>query len=239
MGIELLRPGWPAPDKVGAGTTTRQGGVSTGSWAGLNLATHVGDDPDHVDANRRLLCEYLGAEVYWLRQVHGTRVAQPDRGCGEIFSEADAWVCFEPGKVCAVLTADCLPVFFCDRKGTRVGVAHAGWRGLSKGVLDATVSTLDCSPSELLAWLGPALSAHAYQVGDEVRDTFVGRHEEDAFAFTPDNTGAWRADLQMLATNRLRRLGGCFLPEAITALFMTTGFSIHTAGMDAPGAWRT
>ncbi len=210
MGIELLSPGWPALENVAAGTTTRRGGMSVGPWASLNLATHVGDDPDHVDANRRLLCEYLGAEVYWLRQVHGTAVAQPGQGCSDLLPEADAWVCFEPGKVCGVLTADCLPVFFCDRKGTRVGIAHAGWRGLARGVLETTVSSLNCPPSELLAWLGPALSAHAYQVGDEVRDAFIGTHEEDAFAFTPDNTGAWRADLQMLAANRLRRLGVFF-----------------------------
>ena len=184
--------------------------MSTGPWASLNLATHVGDDAGHVDANRCLLYEHLGAEVYWLRQVHGAKVAQPDRDCGDSPPEADAWVCLEPGKVCGVLTADCLPVFFCDRKGTRVGVAHAGWRGLLKGVLEATVSALNCPPPELLAWLGPALSAHAYQVGDEVREAFIGGHEEDAFAFTPDNTGSWRADLQMLAANRLRRLGVFF-----------------------------
>ena len=210
VGIDLLRPDWQAPANVGAGTTTRQGGVSVGAWATLNLAKHVGDDAESVDTNRRLLYEHLGLEVYWLRQTHGTKVAEPDLGACDFPPEADAWVCFEPGKVCGVLTADCLPVFFCDRKGTRVGIAHAGWRGLLKGVIDATVIALDSSPSDLIAWLGPALGAHAYQVGDEMRNAFIDDYEEDIFAFVPDNSGLWRADLYALAANRLRRLGVSF-----------------------------
>ncbi len=214
-GVGLICADWPAPANVAAVTTTRAGGRSLPPYDSLNLATHVGDDPECVAANRHVLRERLGfdTEPRWLRQMHGAAVADAGRteGGADVEPEADAWVCFKPGRVCGVLTADCLPVFFCDRRGTRVGLAHAGWRGLSSGVIEATVATLDCPPSELLAWFGPAISAHAYQVGDEVRDAFVrdgpGDKEEDALAFTPDNTGAWRADLYALAANRLRRLG--------------------------------
>ena len=174
----------------------------------------VGDDPGHVAANRRILRKRLGldAEPHWLRQVHGTGVVDVSRVSGEPGSapEADAWVCFEPGKVCGILTADCVPVFFCDRGGTRVGLAHAGWRGLSSGVLERTVAALDGAPSRLIAWLGPAISAHAYRVGDEVREAFVDSCEEDALAFLPDNAGTWHADLRALAAGRLRRLGVAF-----------------------------
>ncbi len=205
--IGLLRAEWPAPANVGAVTTTRKGGASLAPYASFNLAMHVGDDPECVAANRRALRERLGLDVRWLRQVHGAEVADAGRIDDSAAPAADAWVCFEPGRACGVLTADCLPVFFCDREGTRAGLAHAGWRGLSAGVIEATVAALDCAPSALLAWLGPAISAHAYQVGDEVRDEFAAGGEEDALAFTPDNTGAWRADLYALAANRLRRLG--------------------------------
>ncbi len=211
-GIELIQAGWPAPANVVAVTTARTGGASPAPYESFNLAVHVGDDSGCVAANRRALREHLGldAEPRWLRQVHGAEVADAGRVGGAAVPAADAWVCFEPGRPCGVLTADCLPVFFCDRAGTRAGVAHAGWRGLAAGVLEATVAALACAPSELLAWLGPAISAHAYQVGDEVRDVFADACDADALAFTPDNTGAWRADLYMLAANRLRRLGVAF-----------------------------
>ncbi len=216
--VELIHPGWPAPENVGAAFTTRRGGVSPAPYRSLNLASRVGDDPQCVAANRRRLRERLefDAEVHWLHQVHGAEVADAGRVSGEDV-QADAWVCFEPGKVCGVLTADCLPVFFCDRRGTCVGLAHAGWRGLSGGVLEATVAALDRPPASLLAWLGPAISAHAYQVGDDVRGAFLGEHEEDALAFLPDNVGAWRADLYGLAANRLRRMGvACFVEPYCT-----------------------
>ncbi len=216
--IELIRPGWPSPENVGAAFTTRRGGVSPVPYQSLNLAMHVGDDPECVAANRRRLRECLGfdAEIRWLHQVHGVEVANAGKVSGDGV-RADAWVCFEPGEVCGVLTADCLPVFLCDRRGSCVGLVHAGWRGLSGGVIEATVAALDRSPASLLAWLGPAISAHAYQVGDEVRDAFASAHEEDALAFVPDNVGAWRADLCGLAVNRLRRLGvACFAEPRCT-----------------------
>lgn len=172
MSLDRIHPDWPAPPNVRAFTTTRSGGVSTGPWASFNLGSRCGDPVNHVDQNRARLNQELPMPVRWLRQVHGTRVVkhseEPD---GE--PEGDAAVTFEPGQVCAVLTADCLPVLFCNRRGDRAGVAHAGWRGLAAGVLEATVNALGEDPSELLAWLGPAIGPEAYEVGVEVADAFA------------------------------------------------------------------
>ena len=169
----LLRPDWPAPAAVSALVTTREGGASLGAWQGLNLGDHVGDDPEAVAANRVLLQRSLpgGTSVQWLQQVHGIDVVHASRGCA--VPEADACWTDEPGIACAVLTADCLPVLFCDRSATVVAAAHAGWRGLCAGVLEATVAALPVDPGELLAWLGPAIGPTAFEVGPEVRDVFI------------------------------------------------------------------
>ena len=155
----ILVPGWPAPPTVRALTTTRVGGESSGPYASFNLATHVGDDPRQVAENRAALCARLGlpAEPTWLTQVHGTGVVDAGALPGADGAPvADASVTDRPGPVCAVLTADCLPVLFCTRDGSRVGAAHAGWRGLSAGVLEATLAALGHPPAEVLAWLGPS-----------------------------------------------------------------------------------
>jgi len=174
----LIRPDWPAPLRVNALVTTREGGASSGLWRGLNLGDHVGDDPEAVQANRATLQAALppGTLIQWLRQVHGTGVVRASRGA--VVPEADACWTDEPGIACAVLTADCLPVLFCDRAATVVAAAHAGWRGLCTGVLEATVAALPVDPGELLAWLGPAIGPTTFEVGPEVRDAFV----EAAFA---------------------------------------------------------
>lgn len=173
-------PDWPAPKQVTAFTTTRVGGVSEGPWSSFNLGNRCGDDPSRVKQNRALLRAALPAPVQWLQQVHGTIVVQPT---GEIKQEpeGDAMVTFEAGRVCAVLTADCLPVMFCNRSGNRVGAAHAGWRGLADGVLEATVSAMDEDPAELMAWLGPAIGPQAYEVGSDVAQAFA---EEFPLGFT-------------------------------------------------------
>jgi len=165
-------PDWPAPKQVTAFTTTRVGGVSEGPWSSFNLGNRCGDDPSRVKQNRSLLRAALPAPVQWLQQVHGTTVVQPT---GKIKQEpeGDAMVTFEAGRVCAVLTADCLPVMFCNRSGNRVGAAHAGWRGLADGVLEATVSAMDEDPAELMAWLGPAIGPQAYEVGSDVAQAFA------------------------------------------------------------------
>lgn len=201
-------PDWPAPAPVRAWVTTRAGGVSLGAYAGLNLAAHVGDDPVAVAENRARLraAASLPAEPVWLDQVHGRSVAVlgADSTAG---IEADAAVTDCPQVVCAVLTADCLPVLLCDRAGTRVGAAHAGWRGLADGVLASTVAALDTSPDDLLAWLGPAIGPQAFEVGDEVRARFMLEDERAQAAFKPSPAGRWLADLYALARLALARAG--------------------------------
>ncbi|HAN67766.1 MAG TPA: multi-copper polyphenol oxidoreductase, partial [Halieaceae bacterium] len=169
----LITPDWPAPAAVSALVTTRSGGFSRGPWQGFNLGDHVGDEADAVAANRRLLQEQLGAgtRVQWLQQVHGTAVVLAPRAHG--VPVADASWSGDPGVACAVLTADCLPVLLCDRAATVVAAAHAGWRGLAEGVLEATVRALPVPAASLLAWLGPAIGPAAFEVGAEVRDAFL------------------------------------------------------------------
>ncbi|MFP5410482.1 MAG: peptidoglycan editing factor PgeF [Gammaproteobacteria bacterium] len=217
----MIRPDWPAPPTVQAGMTTRAGGVSQPPWASLNLGDHVGDDPNHVAANRARLREMLPAEPGWLRQVHSARVVELGR---EQNPEADASFTREAGQVCAVLTADCLPVLFCDRAGSVVAAAHAGWRGLANGVLEATVGAMQVPPGEILAWMGAAIGPQAFEVGEEVREAFVARHSEAAAAFAPHAPGKWLADIYALARIRLGSVGvrsiygggRCTLTEAET-----------------------
>jgi YfiH family protein len=196
-------PSWPAPPNVRAWVTERGGGARYGT---LNLALHVSDDAAAVTANRRRLHTGLAlpAEPCWLEQVHGTRVVDLDR---EAAGRADGAVTTHVGKVCAVLTADCLPVLFCDRAGTRVGVAHAGWRGLLDGVLQAAVTALRVQPAELIAWLGPAIGQAAYEVGPEVRDAFVARGPRAEQRFARNARGRWQADLYGLARDALAAAG--------------------------------
>lgn len=204
-GSDWIDPDWPASRNVGALMTTRSGGVSTGSYAGLNLGAHCGDDARHVAANRALLRMHLPNDPFWLRQVHGRAVV--DVASAGIEPEADAAVASSPDLVCAVLAADCMPVLFCDRHGTRVAAAHAGWRGLARGVLEATVAALAVPPSDLLAWLGPAIGPRHFEVGDDVRDAFVSDEHAAAAAFAALGHGKWLADLEVLARRRLTACG--------------------------------
>jgi YfiH family protein len=207
MPYDWLVPDWPAPAAVHAVTTTRAGGVSTGAWSSMNPADHVGDTPSAVAANRAHLRAVLGlpAAPVWLQQVHGDRVV--DAATAGPRPEADAAWTDRPGVVCAVLTADCLPVVFADRAGSCVAAAHAGWRGLAAGVLEATVARLPAAPPDLLAWLGPAIGPAAFEVGGEVRAAFVDRDARAAGAFTPGAEGRWFADLHALARLRLAACG--------------------------------
>lgn len=199
---------WSAPPGVRAGVTTRAGGASTGAHASFNLAAHVGDDPAAVAENRRRLRDALElpSDPLWLRQVHGVAVAVHD-GAAPTDPEADAAVTFAPGRVLAVLTADCLPVVLASRDGTRLGVAHAGWRGLAAGVLENTVAALGAPGDEFVAWFGPAIGPAAFEVGPEVRAAFVDADAATACAFAPNARGRWQADLYALARRRLARLG--------------------------------
>lgn len=188
---------------VGAFTTLRRGaGVSQPPFDDFNLGTRCGDDADAVRRNRAVLVERfaLPAPPRWLRQVHGRAVAiEP----GDDEPEADAAITRTPGRVLAILTADCLPVVLAARDGTEVGVAHAGWRGLAAGVLEATLAAMTTSPVDVVAWLGPAAGADAYEVGREVFDAFVGSDPRAGSAFVDTRPGHWRVDLFALARQRL------------------------------------
>lgn len=196
-------PDWPAPPNVRAWVTERGSAARYGT---LNLAGHVGDDPSLVRANRARLRAALALpeEPRWLTQVHGARVLDLDR---EVAGEADGAVTARAGTVCAVLTADCLSVLFCDRAGTRVGVAHGGWRGLAAGVLGAAVAAMDRAPADLLAWLGPAIGQAAFEVGADVRDAFLARDASAERHFAANARGRWQADLCGLARDALAAAG--------------------------------
>ena len=198
---------WPAPAHVYAVTTSRRGGVSTGPYAGLNLGLGSGDDPDHVAENRRRLAETLAlpGEPRWLRQVHGTRVVEADND--EPQPEADACIARGPGQVCAVLTADCLPVLLADLEGTTVAAVHAGWRGLAGGVLEATLDAMAIPSGRVMAWLGPAIGPGVYEVGEEVRRAFVELDPGAGEAFRASREGRWLADLYWLGRRRLQARG--------------------------------
>lgn len=203
--MKPIVPDWPAPARVKSLMTTRAGGVSEASWASLNLGDHVGDAPARVAANRARLRQRLPAEPGWLKQVHSARALELGP---EPNPEADASFTREPGQVCAVLTADCLPVLFCDRAGSVVAAAHAGWRGLAGGVLEATVAAMQAPPAEIIAWMGAAIGPQVFEVGDEVRQAFVNRHPEAGAAFVPQPApGKWLADIYQLARIRLDRVG--------------------------------
>jgi purine-nucleoside/S-methyl-5'-thioadenosine phosphorylase / adenosine deaminase len=204
--IGLIRPDWPA--QVGAAVTTREGGASAGRYAGLNLGLRGGDDEPAVRENRRRLQALLPSPPAWLRQVHGTRVADADAvRAGGTEPEADAAVARRPGTVCAVLVADCMPVLLADEAATVVGVAHAGWRGLCGGVLEATVGAMRVEPGKLMAWLGPAIGPRVYEVGDEVREAFLARDRAAAQAFRAARPGHWLLDLYAVARQRLAASG--------------------------------
>ena len=201
---------WDAPNNVHALTTTRVGGVSEAPYAGLNLGDHVSDDPAAVAQNRQQLIDALGLKQspQWLQQVHGITVvkAQAD-GC---VPEADACWSDQPGQACIVMTADCLPVFFTDKQGNCVAVAHAGWRGLADGVLEATLACFD-DPAQVICWLGPAIGPDAFEVGGEVRAQFCAHLPESEQAFKPvvgkTAEDKWLADIYQLARLRLNAAG--------------------------------
>jgi YfiH family protein len=205
MQADWLVPDWPAPARVRACVTTRSGGISQPPFDSLNLGDHVSDDPRAVAENRRRLQQALNCQPAWLSQVHGIRVVQADPARVQ---EADASWSAAPGVACAILTADCLPVLFCDRAGTRVAAAHAGWRGLAGGMLEATLDALDCAPDEVLVWLGPAIGPQAFEVGPEVREAFLSGYPQTEAAFRPSaNPGKSLADLYQLARIRLAARG--------------------------------
>jgi len=207
---DWIVPDWPAAPQVRAVSTTRHGGFSRGPYTSMNPATHVDDDPATVLANRKALQQVLQlpAEPRWLQQVHGTTVLEAGEPVeADEVPVADAAYCSQPGVVCVVLTADCLPVLLCDAAGRHVAALHAGWRGLAAGVIEQTIDAMQQPGETLLAWLGPAIGPDAYQVGDEVRDAFLGHSKLAEAAFLPGPEGRWKADLYRLARQRLAERG--------------------------------
>ena len=202
---DWIIPDWPVPARVKALVTTRKGGVSSGPYASLNLGLRVNDEPAKVERNRALLRAHLPAEPRWLNQVHGNLVV--DAGSVRQPVEADAATSRTPDTVCAIMVADCLPVLLADRAGKVVGAAHAGWHGLAAGVIENTVKSMAVPPSELVAWLGPAIGPSAFEVGADVREAFVSTDPGAASAFIDQKPGKWLADLFTLARRRLQAVG--------------------------------
>lgn len=216
--MSWLIPHWPGlPDNIGVLSTTRLGGVSpepygdgSGAGGGLNLGNHVGDQPDNVARNRAILCAALPSEPVWLSQVHGVAVANLDQLPQSLpqAPEADASLSTTPGKVCLIMTADCLPVLFCDAEGKTVAAAHAGWRGLAAGVLQTTVAAMRAAGAgELSAWMGPAIGPEQFEVGEDVRTAFQQQGAPDAFRPIAGKPGKYLADIYALARYVLQQAG--------------------------------
>ncbi len=205
--MQNLTAGWPAPARVRTLVTTRDGGVSLAPYASLNLGQHVGDDPAAVAENRARLRACLPAEPFWLNQVHGIGVQEACADAPDVPPDADAGFTRQPGVVCAVMTADCLPVLLTDRSGSVVAAAHAGWRGLCNGIIEATIARMAVPASDILAWLGPAIGPDAFEVGPEVRAAFMAHDPTAASAFAAIPDGKYLADIYLLARQRLNACG--------------------------------
>jgi hypothetical protein len=212
----LIIPDWPAPKRVKAVSTTRNGGVSLAPYNGLNLGLHVGDDTERVQQNRSLLQHELSLvqAPAWLNQIHSSKVIdlkQPLTG----LIDADGSYSREPGLACVIMTADCLPVLLCDKDGTQVAAVHAGWRGLAGGIIEAALDKFSVPANEIMAWLGPAIGPTAFEVGGEVRQQFMAVDPQAALAFTPQakvvdgqsGSDKWLANIYLLATQRLQKYG--------------------------------
>ena len=251
--LQLLPAEWQAPPGVRAFSTLRTGGTSAAPWNSLNLGAHVGDSRDSVEANRRMLREAaaLPAEPHWLEQVHGIAVADAD--VAGAFTRADAAVGTHPGRVCVVMTADCLPVVLASVDGAVVGAAHAGWRGLAAGVIEATLDAMrrrSPAGTTFQAWLAPAIGAANFEVGDDVRAAFLAADPQAADAFVPNAQRRWQCDLYRLARQRLERSGvdrisgGSRCTYAEEGSFFSHRRDVQHRGLQATGRmatliWRT
>lgn len=203
----LIFPDWPQPKNVSACSTTRAGGVSLPPFDSLNLGDHVEDLPESVSENRHRLEKFaqLPQQPVWLEQVHGTHVLHLT-GSEIQNRQADAVYTNQVGQVCAIMTADCLPVLFCSRDGKEVAAAHAGWRGLCNGVLENTLAAFNAQPSDIMAWMGPAIGPEKFEVGAEVKHAFMSQSADLADAFTPHND-KFLANIYLLARKKLQAAG--------------------------------
>lgn len=234
---------WPAPENVRALVTTRRGGFSKDSFSSFNMGIYSGDNPETVEQNRAQLTSdwQLNRPPQWLKQVHGVDVIEARPGQGE--QQADAMFTRETGVMCTALTADCLPVLFCDHSGTVVAAAHAGWKGLLAGVLENTVKAMDVNPADILVWLGPAISQKSFEVGPEVREQFIAVEPQAAGAFVCGEGDRWFADIYQLARQRLRGssvtavYGGGFCSVAQEDLFYSYRRDGRESGRMASVIW--
>lgn len=203
---DLLWADWPAPENIRALTTTRTGGVSQGAFQSMNLADHVDDNAEHVKLNREILTAALNIkQPVWLQQVHGINVV--DSQTAVHHCKADAVYSNQADEVCNVLTADCLPLLFCNKQGTAVAAAHAGWRGLAEGVIASTVNAMQQKSQDIIVWLGPAIGPDCFEVGQDVFDAFVNKDKNAIKAFTKTDNEHYLADIYYLARLKLNRLG--------------------------------
>ncbi len=205
MKPEFIFPDWPAPKNIKSATTTRAGGHSQTPFDSFNLASHVEDESSLVAQNRKTLIEelQLPSEPIWLEQVHSAIAVDASTKN----RKADASYTNQKNTVCVVMTADCLPVLFCNKQGTQVAAAHAGWRGLANGILESTIKAMNSPANKLMAWMGPAIGPAVFEVGDEVRDAFINHLPQAEQAFTQTKQGHWLADLYELAKQRLAAQG--------------------------------
>jgi polyphenol oxidase len=201
---DFIIPNWPAPKSVHALQTNRHGGASLTPYNSLNLGSHVGDNPIHVAHNRQYLSQFLPSEPVWLNQIHGINVVDAAQTDG--VPDADASFTTRKNVVCITMTADCLPILVCDTAGTLVASIHAGWRSLCDGVIETTIAKLPAKPANLMAWLGPAISPNAFEVGGEVRAQFMAKDAQAELAFKKHGD-KYLADIYQIATQRLNNLG--------------------------------
>jgi YfiH family protein len=203
--MNWIKPDWPLPSHVHAATTLRSGGTSVGGYASLNPASHVNDDPQHVLVNRHIIKNMLNlpTEPVWLKQVHGVQVVKADQVVDE--PQADASFTDQADVVCAVMTADCLPVLFCGDNGEVVAASHAGWRGLQAGIIKQTLAAMHCK--QVSVWLGPAIGPENFEVGDDVLKAFVTQIPNAEHAFKANSPGKWLANIYQLACLQLTELG--------------------------------
>ncbi|PWI32058.1 peptidoglycan editing factor PgeF [Vibrio albus] len=203
--MDVIIPDWNAPAKIKAISTTRDGGISLPPYDGLNLGMHVGDKPDVVQTNRDLLVRehHFPAKPVWLEQTHSTVVQRVCEPTDEVMA-ADGAITTASSVVCGVMTADCLPVLLTDTEGTQVAAVHAGWRGLANGIVENAVSQFD---KPVMAWLGPAIGANAFEVGQDVFEVFVSHDPTAEWAFRSKGNGKYLADMFLLATQRLKAAG--------------------------------
>ncbi|CAB1276837.1 peptidoglycan editing factor PgeF [Candidatus Nitrosacidococcus tergens] len=204
--LPTITPNWPVLNHIYAYTTTRQGGISTAPYDSLNLGDHVGDISESVKQNREILYQALSLpnEPIWLTQIHSNKVID---GANHTDRQGDGCFSHHPNVVCAILTADCLPILICNRQGDKIAAIHGGWRGLASGIIKNAIEKLATPAEELLVWLGPAIGAHAFEVGNEVREVFINQDKENHIAFTYIDNTHWLADIYQLAQLQLRKLG--------------------------------